>query len=53
MRVQVISLQRPLGSLASLIDRGFGRHTMLELGFVMLVCPLGMNLLQARTSFYI
>ena len=51
LRVQVIGLQRPLSSLASLIDRGFGHHTTLELVFVMLVCPLGMNLLQVRTSF--
>ena len=49
MLVQVIGLQQPLGGLASLIDRGFGRHMTLELVFVMLVCPLGMNLLQART----
>ena len=50
MHVQVIGLQRPLSSLASLIDRGFGNHTTLELVFVMLVCPLGMNLLQVGTS---
>ena len=50
MHVQVIGMQRPLSSLASLIDRGFGNHTTLELLFVMLVCPLGMNLLQVCTS---
>ena len=51
--LQVIGLQRPLGSLASLIDRGFGKHTKLELVFVMLVCPLGMNMLQVRTSRFL
>ncbi|KAK9821719.1 hypothetical protein WJX81_003315 [Elliptochloris bilobata] len=43
----VIGLRQQLSGLAILLDRGFGRHTTLELVFVMLVCPLGMNLLQA------
>jgi len=47
---QIIGARPHLSSAAGLLDRAFGTHATLQLVFVMLVCPLGMNLLQARPS---
>ena len=47
--LQIIGLRPHLSAEAGVLDRAFGSHTTLELLFVMLVCPLGMNLLQVGT----
>ncbi len=48
--VQVISGQALLVEAARLLDSAFAGHPTLELYFVMLVCPLLMNLIQVQLS---
>lgn len=46
--MQVISAKPVLLPLAKLLDEIFGGHPVLLLFFVMIMCPLIMNVIQVR-----
>jgi hypothetical protein len=50
MPAQVIAAKAVLVHVAGVLDRAFNGHPMLLLFFVMIMCPLCMNLLQVRQS---
>ena len=49
MRMQVIGARAGLVHIAQAVDSAFAGHSTALLFFVMIMCPLLMNLLQART----
>ena len=51
--VQVITAKPVLLPLANILDKLFRGHPVLLLYFVMIMCPLVMNVIQVRTPFLV